>query len=159
MIEVYQTRFGSPSAATDPGTPVAEFGNCWEASLASILECDISEIPERVGTVSDDVAGDFADQEKWLADRFGLEPLWTDHVPAGIAVAVVLTGAGVNHSIVVEDGRPIHDPTPGRDDLDNYQAVFDYVALVPVGEPASVYVEAPPDALPRLDDAHPARAT
>lgn len=107
MKPVVQTRYGYPD------------GNCFAASVASILELPLDEC-------------DWWDRwQSWLRER-GLTmyhwPVEDKLVPPGWAILNTvpphLIGTGpagvdyeVGHAVVAYDGRPVHNPNPTFTDL------------------------------------------
>ena len=86
MIPVYQTVHGAP-------------GNCFEACLASIVECKIDDVPKLYGWRS---------VQEWLQGigwRFAFNEI------EGYSVASVKTPTGI-HAVVCVDGQIVHDPSP-----------------------------------------------
>lgn len=120
MIKVEQTEFWP-------------LGNCFAACLASMVECDLAEVP----ALTEADAGDW-DKSYWKRigawlDEIGwrflyfqyAEPLkvtdalfWT---PCELGPAVIVSGPGprrdddgepIVHSVIMKDGRLVHDPHP-----------------------------------------------
>lgn len=97
-----------------------QFGNCFAACIASILELDIEDVPN------------FSESITWLWEvndwlkQYGLYYLdfnLYDDMRSEISVYFgyhILTGdslRGCRHSVVAKAGKMIHDPHPSRDGL------------------------------------------
>lgn len=98
-------------------------GNCFPASVASILEIPLGEVP--------DVRGVTPDFLRWLATRGLSATLYKSgqYVPPGYAVAAgpSLRFPGRLHACVAYDGKVVHDPHYSREGLPF--GVEDYVAI------------------------------
>lgn len=100
MKPVFQTRFGAD-------------GNCFEASVASLFELPLEEVPD---FGKDDFWYDRF--TTWCKRHFGLQPLeltvedggWR---PDGYHLISGMTSRGLRHSVVGYGGEEIHDPYPG----------------------------------------------
>lgn len=121
MKPVMQTGFGYPE------------GNCFMASVASVIECELSDLPDLFSEccVWDDGKTVWNDDKNhwWDVTQRGLKKLgWyiltiypATGVPAGYALAggdspraetVNEEGKKVGHIVVVLDGKLVHDPHP-----------------------------------------------
>jgi hypothetical protein len=112
MRPVDQTRFGGPSAPPD------EWGDCFAASVASILEIPLSEVPPGLGTAE----GWEVECNAWLR-RFGLavvsfewDTRWPREWPpeAWHLLAGRSPRGDWDHSTVGRKGQVVHDPHPSR---------------------------------------------
>lgn len=152
MRPVRQTRYAVPETADDETLPFAVWGDCFEACLASVLEVPRSEVPDRDGSPADaDGLREYASQTAWLAAR-GLRLAYTrpSVVPVGFAIASGPKASGRGHSVVVHDGRVVHNPTTDPAPL---VGVWDYAVPVPVSAPGvTAWRVRPAAALPPLDD-------
>lgn len=106
MIPVTQTSFGQQ-------------GNCFSACLASLFECDISEVPNftECGESPEEF---WAAAKAWLFERgwglvgialneeFGPEQL------DGYLIVVGKSARGLDHATLWHQGQMIHDPHPDR---------------------------------------------
>lgn len=102
-------------------------GDCFEACLASVLECTRAEIPAFCAGETDEEW--LQTLAKWLAPR-GVTIAYVPNDPP-IAPRGFHVGCNDAHAIVALDGRPIHCPHPSRAGL--HQRVDYWVALVPIG--------------------------
>lgn len=105
MKPVFQTTFGVPQ------------GNCFGASVASVLELD--EIPCPVDPAHPDEGFWYEEWLKWFSGN-GYQWKCTTYDeanwgpwPKGYSIAHVLLAPGIRHAIVMLDGIPVHDPAPG----------------------------------------------
>lgn len=113
MRPVFQDKFGAVDA------PGVEQGNCFQASLASILELSLSDVPHFVGLWPDD---DWVNRvDEWLLNHFGLYLLYVTPTNAQneplVPFGFHLMGgperaSGIPHSVVGYQGMMIHDPNP-----------------------------------------------
>ncbi len=115
MIPVFQTRFGRP------------VGNCWAASIASILELPLEAVDWSPDMTAEEIepAGGTDVSDEWLRRRdrriealgFFMSRLTYDATltyPAGVHALVLGQNAnGVGHVCVWRDGAIVHDPNPG----------------------------------------------
>lgn len=127
MKFVTQTRTGIPE------------GNCTEACVASILGCDLAEVPELFDPFGPDYrpAERFHALLEWIMSR-GFFWIWGDFEPRPLPAAFgaiygqplegwlqdldwdgyhLLAGpspGGVSHCVVAEGGRVVWDPNPSR---------------------------------------------
>ena len=112
MTPVYQTHFSRDG----------DKGNCWQACLASLMQCLISEVPDARYS-SDGTWFDITNE--WLKSK-GFELVTIGgrrklpdggfasyDAPPGWAIACGQSPRGQwGHAIVVWDGKMIHDPHP-----------------------------------------------
>jgi hypothetical protein len=113
----------------------AAYGNCLNASVASILEVAIDDVPGFVDGNPDDWFEKFA---AWLVDR-GYAAAHIPNTPAvalrGYHVGVCdyheVDGELLGHAIVALDGKPVHCPSKCRSGLT--KPVRYWIALVPLG--------------------------
>ena len=117
MRPVVQTRLHSP------GKP----GNCFAACLASLLECDINDVPwpNQANVDSDDWGSYWRRIAVWLAERGlfmiewdvdvkGPKP-WVSDAAADAEAYWLAAGPsprGVRHSVVMKGAEIVHDPHP-----------------------------------------------
>lgn len=110
MKPVDQTKFGEPD------------GNCFNACVASLLECAIDDLP--------DLSEIEKSGENWLIGLndhlrtlgFGVASIeWGDEPPASFYlpqgcyyIASGTSRRGLLHSTIYKDGSLIHDPHPDR---------------------------------------------
>lgn len=124
MTPADQTTFGSKI--------VAEYGNCYSACIATILDLPIDEVPTFVQThgPDDEATGPvwWMAARAWVADRVGVDLAYTEGKPRDLfdevpespwqwyAIACGKSPRGDhNHCVVVDlDGNLVHDPHPDR---------------------------------------------
>lgn len=119
MKPIDQTKLHDPNNGTE--------GNCLAASLASILELPLSEVPkfEDMGKKSW-----FPALKVWLEDKGFTLLQWHDETwLPGYYLVMGLSTRGVNHQVVYKDGKLVHDPHPSRDGIEKIKEVW---ALLPV---------------------------
>lgn len=126
MKPITQTQFGRPD------------GNCFASCVASILELELSEVPNFCAAKVEDWMIAFQD---WLAER-GLHAIemtvadqeaWIEaSKPRGWCILSGPGPRGLAHSVVGQDGRIAHDPHPSRHGLDKIEQAMFFVALDPV---------------------------
>lgn len=109
-----------------------EGGNCYAASIASMLECELDEVPQlQPGEWNTDEGWDayHSRMHAWLAARNLIPlrfPAQDDWKPCGYALAGVKSPrfAGFEHSVVALDGEIVWDPHPqcsgGPYEIDNW---------------------------------------
>ena len=97
-------------------------GDCYAASIASVLEIPLSEVPRLDGSEGMTHEGYDAYRERlytWLRER-NLEPLFfsasQEWVPSGYSVLSVESPnfPGFEHAVVVLNGEVVWDPHPNR---------------------------------------------
>lgn len=106
MTPVDQTRFGAPH------------GNCWAACVASILGCDIDDVPPRVS--ENRYAFWWQDYLAWLRTRGLTMAIVEDEQFALDDVHRIASGMGprgLRHAVVWRGGEVAHDPHPSREGL------------------------------------------
>lgn len=131
MRPVTQTRFGWPE------------GNCLMACVASILEVDLEALPDLYEAQQEREDGSWWNalhealkERGWSCVYVG----WDTDIaaPQGYAIAggdspredvVNDKGENAGHTVVVKDGRVVHDPHPSRDGLGG--TPNDYIVLLP----------------------------
>lgn len=131
MKPVDQTRFGVP------------IGNCFTASLASILEVGVEDLQEfedlyRAWAVEHYETN--ASTLDWDSVQAGLRSrgvrivYWdaADVAPKGYSIAGGTSGTGLPHACVALDGRVVHDPSPNRSGLDRVEEFYLVVPFVEV---------------------------
>lgn len=127
MVKVYQTKVG-------------DVGNCVAACYATLLNADIDEIPDLVGTGNQHAA-----EVAMLADKgLGLVRIWLpkdrrtmeqalDGMMMADGVPYMLSGIsprGIGHRVIGMDGRLYHDPHPDGGGVNDVRAVLFVVALL-----------------------------
>jgi len=106
MIPVFQTMYG------------AKKGNCHQAALASILELDLYDVPNFMV-----MEEPFKPMSMWLAERnigfMFVKPYEYDQdgMKDAIMIGSVKTESDVYHSVIVQNGKIIHDPLDGKKKL------------------------------------------
>jgi len=137
MKPVDQTRFGEPG------------GNCFQASLASILELPLEAVPDFCNLGEDDWESGL---NEWL-NAFGLFAMHVDVTASGrellrwftdnaVALASVnsITTPGSLHSVVFYKDRVIHDPHPSRAHTESEPLSFDAFVVVDPAKARRAYV-------------------
>lgn len=144
MKPVFQSKFGLPRNDNDNDS---EFlGNCTQASIASILELDIEDVPHIVcmGTNADDWHEPF---NRWLASLglyvIYMDPTWFDISYMrydGLCLLAGKTDRDSSHIIVgridyKEDGSHefihVHDPYPDGNGLIKVESVWLFCIMDP----------------------------
>lgn len=92
-------------------------GNCFAASVASILELDLAAVPNFEDEAQFTDAQWFERWNEWLAPRNLTFVGWDAHAdwnPKGYCVLTVRPpGARSLHAVVALDGEPVWNPMPG----------------------------------------------
>jgi len=120
MKKIDQTKIHSPDKGIN--------GNCLAASLASILELPLLEVPE-----FEDMMGEhdwFEALKEWL-EKLGFTLLaWQDETwLPGYYLATGISERGINHTVVYKGGKLVHDPHPSRSGIKKVKEIW---ALLPV---------------------------
>jgi hypothetical protein len=119
-------------------------GNCFEACIASILECSIYDIPY-LGIYDEGVEWGKV-LNKWLAKR-GLqymevtipgvaEELWSYISTYHLLIAPTKQSEYVFHAVVAKNGKVVHDPHPGESELVREKGMVRLGFLIFTGEKA-----------------------
>jgi hypothetical protein len=116
---VDQTQFGSD-------------GNCAAACLASYFGCTLAELPD-VGEIAK-AGGDWwkAIADVCMSRGVRIIHAWASWFPAppkGLHIAGGQSTRGLDHVVLVEDGRMVHDPHPSRAGL---LEIEDYWLMIPL---------------------------
>lgn len=124
-------------------TITEEEGNCFEASIASILEIPIEQVPDFQSTND---AGPWMDEfNEWLR-LFGLQAVHLEPAERNMELvrdccceATIRSPRmyWLYHSVVVKNGVVIHDPHPSKESLGKAEkliAVLAFVAIDPAKE-------------------------
>ena len=94
-------------------------GNCLAASLASILELQLSEVPE-FEKWKEDTEEWWWELNKWL-EEIGFTLLqWSDGNPSWLPGYYLVSGIserGISHIVVYQNGKMVHDPHPSKTGL------------------------------------------
>jgi len=101
-------------------------GNCMAASLASILELPLSDVPE-----FEDMDEDWWPKlMKWL-ELLGFYLIqWSEEVCLqGYCLCSGMSERGVNHQVVYKNGKLVHDPHPSKTGIKKVSEVW---ALLPI---------------------------
>lgn len=102
MKEIYQTNFGYPG------------GNCFAACIASIFECEISDIPNFTDLNDDNWADEIAKRLKpynIATVAYDLQQLGFDWHPSGYYIGAVQSPRfDCLHAVVCFDGKSVWDP-------------------------------------------------
>ncbi len=127
MKPVDQTKFG----------PVE--GNCFRATIASIFELPLEQVPDFMEGITENDQADLVWQRlnEWLKPfnlRF-VEAVETALLPRPKGVIHELSGksprGGCYHSVVGQGGEVLHDPSPDRLGVGEDQALGLFVAIDP----------------------------
>lgn len=131
-----------PVFQTTKHNPPHSYGNCYRACVASILECDVDDIPAFETMRGFNDAGK-SGNEWWMtytgylaglglfASRHSIED---GKVPKGYSI---ITGKSprhpeVGHCVVALDGEIVHDPA-GKD-VDPVREFWDFEILIPLDQ-------------------------
>ena len=125
----------------DPETGV--LGDCWRASIASVVGCPIADVPHFVRDYpqqeGDETARWFAETCRWLSEHYGVTVLFYDQPRAVRAeyrtevsafMHIVIDGKSprfdLNHCVVGDavTGEIVHDPHPDRTGLREVTGAF-----------------------------------
>ena len=105
-----------PVPQTKLHNPPEQNGNCLAAALASLLELDISEVPE-----FEDMEGDswWFKLIDWLHSIGFHLVVWDQeiHYPGFYIVGGTSPRGDFLHSVIYENGKLVHDPHPSGDGL------------------------------------------
>ena len=118
MIPVYQTKIHTESTN----------GNCLRASLASILETSIENIPR----FEDMDKNSWKDALKLWLNGIGLK-LNEQYEPPNhnqYYIAIGKSNRGILHCVVAQLGETIHDPHPSQDGLINIKNIGPLATLL-----------------------------
>ncbi len=124
MKPVMQTKFGDE-------------GNCFNASLASILELDLDQIPNYDGRTD---SGWWRKYNIWLTKEFGLSMVhlsakgcksWFIDECNTFCLCSGKSARGLEHSCVGIGGKIVHDPHPSDAGLLEIKDVILFVANKP----------------------------
>ena len=118
-----------PITQTKLHIPGKQTGNCMVAAIASILEIDISIIPEFENM---EPYRWYLALEEWL-ETIGFYLLRWDYeiTLPGYYIANGPSPRGVEHSVVYRNGKCVHDPHPSRSGLDKVTSVWAFLSLDP----------------------------
>lgn len=104
MLAVDQTQFAGEGAG----------GNCVQASLASILNLPLSEVPHFLEVADRPEEWELAFMD-WLEERgVGFIRREGEWIFDGYYLASGPSPRGVSHMVVYHDGKLAHDPHPSR---------------------------------------------
>ncbi len=106
-------------------------GNCFAASLASILEIPINKVPEFEDMNPDEWWFNFID---WLKTKGFTIIHWDKEVELPGYYLVMGTSPRnpkINHQVIFKGGKMVHDPHPSRDGVVDIKEVMVLVPLDP----------------------------
>ena len=137
MIPVTQTKLVSETQKR---------GNCLMASIASIMEKTLDEVPDLEAI--EDAGTPYPDSLVAALHELGLQfcsifPHSTNTAPLGYSVIIGRGARGCLHACVAHNGLLVHDPHPSRDGL---LTVSYYLELFPVGDEMPDTIPFPGDA-------------
>lgn len=116
---------------TRPDAP-EEWGDCWAACLASVLEIDAATVPNP-NLVPE--GGWFDQQETWLRKTFGLGLVYVEvgeWFPIGLHLIMGTSPRGPwQHTVVGRSGAMVHDPHPSGDGLAEEKAFVLFTVMDP----------------------------
>lgn len=121
MRPVNQTNFGVPG------------GNCFQASVASIFNKPLEEVPDFCNAYDED---HWWDEFENYCMRFGLFPIALDpHAPLaydkmGFYLALGKTAIGHYHAVVYAKGELAHDPIPGGPGLEEVETYVVFASMM-----------------------------
>lgn len=136
MIKVYQTTFKGKDA------PIEEQGNCWQATVASILEIDLADAFDvrQYDQEKPEESKWFDKFNEWLA-QYGLGCVFVgvrnkDNLPItsppGYHMAEVKSTTlttGETHIVVIKGLEVVHDPNPHAEKVGDLIAIYLFVPL------------------------------
>lgn len=129
MIPVDQTQFAGEGVG----------GNCVQASVASILNLPLTDVPHFLEIAPEPVQWEFAMQD-WLEERgIGYIRREGEYIFDGYYLASGPSPRGVSHMVVYRDGNLAHDPHPSRAGILSVARTF---VLAPL-DPASIKIVFP----------------
>lgn len=107
MKKVYQTIFGKPN------------GNCFQACIASMLECELNDIPNFMKDGPDHFKHNLKEWEnkmpfKLFDIKFEDQETKEYYIKNYILIATIdkMYGNDRTHSVIMKDSKIIHDPMP-----------------------------------------------
>ena len=111
-----------PVTQTRLHNPPEEMGNCMEACFASLLEIDISEVPEFV-----DKDGWYEEVLEWLHTQGHHMFCWdSDKNLEGFHIAVGDSPRGdFQHCVIYDNDKMVHDPHPSRAGLKKINRIWE----------------------------------
>lgn len=137
MIPVDQTQFAGEGVG----------GNCVQASLASILNLPLTDVPHFLEIAPRPEEWEFAFMD-WLEERgVGYIRREGEWIFEGFYLASGPSARGVHHMVVYRDGKLAHDPHPSRVGILSVSQVF---ILCP-HDPATIPLRTPPHVAAILD--------
>lgn len=125
MKSQYQTRFG-------------EEGNCFAACIASLLECDINEVPFwKTKTDSWDeyqsILNSYLQQNHCIlmyCDDYHTEyDQYIEELKGSFYILSGDSSRGFEHAVIYRDGELVHDPHPEGDGLLNVKHIYFFYKL------------------------------
>jgi hypothetical protein len=126
-------------------TRIGEHGNCFQASLASILELPLDSVPDFCNEYPDDWLDHFA---QWLHDKHGLFPItvygcsetfeWYANNCLCEGMVPSIDHPGLEHSVVINKGVIVHDPHPSKRSLKLTLKDVKEITLFVAVNPASI---------------------
>lgn len=126
MKPVLQTKFATPASDREGGE---HLGNCMQASVASILELPLEDVPHFAAFAEDW----WPKLRDWLDERgFMLVVAEPELQQRGFCLAIGQSPRGpYNHVVVFEDGELAHDPNPAGGGLAEVSELWLLVAKNP----------------------------
>ena len=106
--------------------PPEKHGNCFRATVASILEVDIGSMP---AFEMEEGPGEWwSSFQSWCKNE-GFTPQTYREDPGSLCIAVGKSPrSDTNHCIVYQDGQMVHDPHPDKTGLDSEP--FYYIVIL-----------------------------
>ena len=104
-------------------------GNCLQASLASVLEVPLDDVPDLAER--DDW---YEAMNAWLRETYGIEMVCVPvggWIPPGIHLTGGDGGRWIEHIVVGKDGMKIHDPYPKSEGLSEEKQHWLFVVVNP----------------------------
>jgi hypothetical protein len=106
MKKVYQTIFGEPN------------GNCFQACIASMLECELKDLPNFMEDGPDSFGGNLKEWENAMPFKL-FDVRFEDKESRDFSIKDLLLIATIEnmytakaHAVIMKNGEIIHDPMP-----------------------------------------------
>ena len=92
--------------------PQGRYGNCLQATIASILEMNLEDVPH-FAAMPDDTWFEF--MCNWLWDKgWNIEDFETVNDSPEYMLTIGPSQRGVSHAVIYKDGEMVHDPHPSN---------------------------------------------
>ncbi len=109
-------------------------GNCWPASVATMLGVSIEDVPEFDKWAIERNTSWYVLFEAWLMKEHKLFPLIIQHHVPAIHIAAGMSPRGLSHAVIYQGAKMIHDPHPDGGGIESLEECYVFIPVEATNE-------------------------